>query len=196
MPKPENALVVHMIAEQFAWNFQYAGPDGIFGSRDAKQINSGNSLGLDANDPNGKDDIVTINELLTNFVMQHSGLQKENAGGCDQCQITWAEFRQSGLLGCAHDYQMFEKELTPLLQRAHGLERSQETRWLYERLEQLILPLYYGHHDAWRRIMRSTIAINGPYFNTQRMLKQYVSKAYFPVPHQELAPALEHVAAD
>ena len=60
-----------------------------------------------------------INELLTNFVMAHSGLQTEVGGGCDQCGITWAEFRQSGLLGCSHDYQVFEKDLTPLLTRAH-----------------------------------------------------------------------------
>ena len=60
-----------------------------------------------------------INELLTNFVMQHSGLPKETVGGCDQCGITWAEFRQSGLLGCQNDYTLFEKDLTPLLQRAH-----------------------------------------------------------------------------
>jgi protein arginine kinase activator len=60
-----------------------------------------------------------INELLTNFVMAHSGLQKETGAGCEQCNITWAEFRQSGLLGCANDYQVFEKDLTPLLQRAH-----------------------------------------------------------------------------
>ncbi len=68
-----------------------------------------------------------INELLTNFVMAHSGIQKDAGAGCEQCGITWAEFRQSGLLGCEHDYQLFEKELTPLLQRAHGLEKSQET---------------------------------------------------------------------
>ena len=60
-----------------------------------------------------------INELLTNFVMAHSGLQKELGVTCDQCGITWAEFRQSGLLGCSHDYDQFEKDLTPLLQRAH-----------------------------------------------------------------------------
>jgi protein arginine kinase activator len=60
-----------------------------------------------------------INELLTNFVMAHSGLQKEAGTGCENCGITWAEFRQSGLLGCANDYQVFEKDLTPLLQRAH-----------------------------------------------------------------------------
>jgi protein arginine kinase activator len=60
-----------------------------------------------------------INELLTNFVMAHSGLQKDLGLACETCSITWAEFRQSGLFGCANDYQTFEKDLTPLLQRAH-----------------------------------------------------------------------------
>lgn len=60
-----------------------------------------------------------INELLTNFVMQHSGLQKQAGTTCEHCGITWAEFRQSGLLGCEHDYETFEKDLSPLLQRAH-----------------------------------------------------------------------------
>ena len=60
-----------------------------------------------------------INELLTNFVLAHSGLQKETGAVCDACGITWAEFRQSGLFGCANDYTAFEKDLTPLLQRAH-----------------------------------------------------------------------------
>jgi len=61
-----------------------------------------------------------INELLTNFVLAHSGLQKEATGTtCDSCGITWAEFRQNGLLGCELDYSLFEKDLTPLIQRAH-----------------------------------------------------------------------------
>jgi protein arginine kinase activator len=60
-----------------------------------------------------------INELLTNFVMAHSGLQKELHSTCEHCGITWAEFRQHGLFGCEHDYDTFEKDLTPLLQRAH-----------------------------------------------------------------------------
>jgi len=62
-----------------------------------------------------------INELLTNFVMAHSGLQSKQQEGlvCDQCGVTWSDFRQSGLLGCEHDYTIFEKEMTPLLQRAH-----------------------------------------------------------------------------
>jgi len=61
-----------------------------------------------------------INELLTNFVLAHSGLQKEPTGTtCENCGITWAEFRQNGLLGCEGDYTLFEKDLTPLIQRAH-----------------------------------------------------------------------------
>jgi starch phosphorylase len=59
-------------------------------------------------------------------------------------------------------------------------EEHDEADSLYERLEQVILPLFYGRPDEWRRIMRSTIALNGPYFNTQRMLEQYVLNAYFP----------------
>ena len=60
-----------------------------------------------------------INELLTNFVMAHSGLQKEMGTACEGCGMTWAEFRQSGLFGCERDYTMFEKDLKPLLQRAN-----------------------------------------------------------------------------
>ncbi|MFN4242273.1 MAG: UvrB/UvrC motif-containing protein [Tepidisphaerales bacterium] len=60
-----------------------------------------------------------INELLTQFVMTQSGIPKESTAACESCGITWAEFRQNGLLGCAHDYELFEKDLTPLLQRAH-----------------------------------------------------------------------------
>ena len=60
-----------------------------------------------------------INELLTQFVMAHSGLQKELNVTCEQCGMSWADFRQQGLFGCEHDYEVFDKDLTPLLQRAH-----------------------------------------------------------------------------
>jgi len=59
-------------------------------------------------------------------------------------------------------------------------EDAGEANSLYEHLEQVILPLYYQQPDQWRRIMRSTIALNGSYFNTQRMLEQYVQNSYFP----------------
>ncbi len=58
-----NPLVVHVIAEQFAWNVQYPGPDNIFGRRNINLVSPDNPLGLDPTDPHGKDDIATINEL-------------------------------------------------------------------------------------------------------------------------------------
>ncbi len=51
---------------------------------------------------------------------------------------------------------------------------------LYAKLEQRILPLYYGMPYAWAEMMRHAIAINGSCFNTQRMLMQYLRNAYFP----------------
>lgn len=67
-----------------------------------------------------------INELLSNFVMANTPTGKEQALQCDHCGITWAEFRQNGLLGCPNDYLVFERELTPLIQRAHEGATSHE----------------------------------------------------------------------
>jgi starch phosphorylase len=69
-------------------------------------------------------------------------------------------------------------------------EEIDEANSLYEHLEQVILPLFYRRPNEWRRIMRSTIAFNGSYFNMQRMLEQYVLNAYFPEPRVTAAPAL------
>ena len=62
-PPSSNPLEMRIVAEQFAWNIQYPGPDGVFGRRDVKLVTSSNPLGLDLNDPHAKDDIVTLNEL-------------------------------------------------------------------------------------------------------------------------------------
>jgi len=63
-PPRDTALTVRVVAEQFAWNFHYAGKDGVFGRTDVGLINNtGNSLGLDMKDPHAKDDIVTLNDL-------------------------------------------------------------------------------------------------------------------------------------
>lgn len=49
---------------------------------------------------------------------------------------------------------------------------------LYDLLEREVLPLYYGRPEAWLKLMRSTIAYNASYFNTQRVLREYIKKAY------------------
>ena len=58
-----DAIRVKVVGQQFAWNFHYPGPDGVFGRQDPALISSGNTLGLDPNDPHGKDDIVSLNEM-------------------------------------------------------------------------------------------------------------------------------------
>ena len=50
---------------------------------------------------------------------------------------------------------------------------------LYSKLENIIMPMYYHQRDAYIKIMRNSIAINGSFFNTERMVSQYVTKAYF-----------------
>jgi len=62
-PAESEATVVRVVAEQFAWNIQYPGPDGKFGRTDIKLVSADNPLGLDRTDPNAKDDITTINQL-------------------------------------------------------------------------------------------------------------------------------------
>lgn len=56
-------MEVRLVGEQFAWNVHYPGPDGIFGRTDLTLVSTDNPLGLDPNDPRGKDDVVALNEL-------------------------------------------------------------------------------------------------------------------------------------
>jgi cytochrome c oxidase subunit 2 len=62
-PTENEAVVVRVSAEQFAWNMHYPGPDGGFGRREIKLVSPDNPLGLDRSDPAAKDDIITTNQL-------------------------------------------------------------------------------------------------------------------------------------
>lgn len=56
----DNVMRVRVLAEQFAWNFHYAGPDGVFGKTAPEYIDAAlDPVGRDPNDPNGADDIVS-----------------------------------------------------------------------------------------------------------------------------------------
>lgn len=56
---------------------------------------------------------------------------------------------------------------------------NEEVEDMYTKLEYVILPKFYNERDNWIEIMRHSIAINGSFFNTHRMVQQYVSNAYF-----------------
>jgi starch phosphorylase len=49
---------------------------------------------------------------------------------------------------------------------------------LFDKLEGSILPMYYGRPAVYAAVMRNAIAVNGSFFNTQRMVSQYVANAY------------------
>jgi cytochrome c oxidase subunit 2 len=62
-PSDHESTVVRVVAEQFAWNIHYPGPDHKFGRTDIKLVSAANPLGLDRSDPDAKDDITTINQM-------------------------------------------------------------------------------------------------------------------------------------
>jgi len=63
----------------------------------------------------------------------------------------------------------------------HGTDNDldHDAASLYDKLEQTIVPMYYDDPDQYQRVMQNAVAINGSFFNAQRMLSQYVAKAYF-----------------
>jgi cytochrome c oxidase subunit 2 len=63
-PTPaDHPVNVRIVAQQFNWNVFYPGPDGEFGKRDISMVAQDNPWGLDKNDPLGKDDFNTVDEL-------------------------------------------------------------------------------------------------------------------------------------
>ncbi len=64
----------------------------------------------------------SVNAMLQKFLSSApSGPQSKEiaAASCSECGMTFREFRQRGLLGCAHDYEAFATLLDPLIERAH-----------------------------------------------------------------------------
>lgn len=55
-----------------------------------------------------------------------------------------------------------------------------EAESLYTKLASIILPTFYQHPEKYTEVMRSSISINGSFFNTQRMVTQYLTNAYAP----------------
>jgi cytochrome c oxidase subunit 2 len=62
-PDTPDAVVVHVIGQQFNWTYHLPGPDGQYGRTDPALVTANNAVGLDYNDPASKDDIVVLGEL-------------------------------------------------------------------------------------------------------------------------------------
>ena len=57
-------------------------------------------------------------------------------------------------------------------------DNSAEVESLYSKLETVILPMYYNDRGKFLEVMQHAVAINGSFFNTQRMVQQYITDAY------------------
>jgi glycogen phosphorylase len=76
-----------------------------------------------------------------------------------------------------------------------GANDEEEALALYRKLETAVVPLYLEAPEKWARLMRTTLAFNGSYFNTNRMVKQYTRNAYYPVTLLEQAKVEEEAFA-
>jgi protein arginine kinase activator len=69
---------------------------------------------------------MSINELLGQLLAAQPsddeifGQAGEQEAACPSCGFTLARFRKEGMLGCPHDYEVFEAALLPLIERAHN----------------------------------------------------------------------------
>lgn len=82
----------------------------------------------------------------------------------------WIEGCVEGLTGWA---------IGPADGSATAAAHNDDAASLYDKLEHVVLPLFYGRREDFVEVMRHAITLNGSFFNTHRMLQQYVLKAYF-----------------
>jgi cytochrome c oxidase subunit II len=79
-PAEKDSVVIRVTGKQFNWISRYPGKDGVFGKQDVKFITGANQLGIDADDPAGKDDVAVMagSEVVvpvnTNVIMHISSM--------------------------------------------------------------------------------------------------------------------------
>jgi cytochrome c oxidase subunit 2 len=61
---PDEAHEVEVVGQQWQWSFRYPGADGILGAADTRFITAENPFGMDADDPNGQDDILVSSQQM------------------------------------------------------------------------------------------------------------------------------------
>ena len=67
---------------------------------------------------------IPINELLSNLLASQPPDEQlfgssEKKLSCPRCGFTLEQYRKEALLGCPYDYEVFEKVLLPLIEKAH-----------------------------------------------------------------------------
>jgi starch phosphorylase len=86
----------------------------------------------------------------------------------------WAEGCIEGLTGWSIGADGFAAAANP-----GDVERADDAGQLYDKLERAVVPTFYARPDRFLDMMLHCVALNGSFFNTHRMLQQYVAKAYY-----------------
>jgi starch phosphorylase len=82
------------------------------------------------------------------------------------------------LEGCIEGFTGWSIGERPTEIDANDTRNQPDAKSLYDRLETVVAPCFYADRERFIDIMRHSIALNGSFFNTQRMIQQYVEKAY------------------
>lgn len=61
---PEEAHTVEVVAQQWQWSFRYPGEDGVLGAADTQFVSPDNPLGVDPDDPAGRDDLLVTSQEM------------------------------------------------------------------------------------------------------------------------------------
>lgn len=63
---------------------------------------------------------IPINELLNQFLKTQAQVSDTPVTRCPDCGMSWQEFKDTGLLGCPKDYELFLNQLSGVIERAQG----------------------------------------------------------------------------
>jgi protein arginine kinase activator len=63
---------------------------------------------------------IPINELLSQFLKTHAQVADTPTTRCPDCGMSWQEFKDTGLLGCPKDYELFLNQLGGVIERAQS----------------------------------------------------------------------------
>jgi protein arginine kinase activator len=80
-----------------------------------KKSDKGSGAGADTGLPTA---IVPTSPSSGGLTVTRSKEQSSDPSSCPICGLTWTSFKSAGLMGCPHDYEVFEGKLVPLLKRA------------------------------------------------------------------------------
>jgi len=61
---------------------------------------------------------------------------------------------------------------------AEGDDLQRDAGYLYHKLESVVIPMFYRDREKYINVMKHCVALNASFFNTQRMVQEYVTNAY------------------